>query len=166
MRFYKSEQKFIISSKNEIEDKIWSFLNLPKGWHYGSGFPPSKRTVNNALRINELAQLYGLRTDAVPGIEGEIQVICFSGDDTLEFTIESDGRVTFVREQKGQEVLYIENLSIEEAIEKLCDYGEKLCDLSASSTQITTSSTREDLVVWPSRIPLIAAEYQLFLYHV
>lgn len=43
----------MMSTINELE----SFLSLPKGWHYGSGIPASKDTVDIALELNEKAEI-------------------------------------------------------------------------------------------------------------
>lgn len=157
----KSEQKLSFP-KSLTEDKIRSFLNFPKGWHFGHGFPPSDKTVMKALRICNLAQLYSLETDAIPGIDGEIQILCFNANDTLEFTIGKEGKVTFVFEKGIKEISYIEGLSIEKAIDKLFEYGRKICNLSKSSIKITTSNTKKDLAAWRSKIPPTEAEYRLF----
>ncbi len=156
-----SEQKFTLP-ENITEKKIESFLNLSNGWHFGAGHPPSIDTVTQALSVLHKAQSYSLKTDAIPGIDGEIQIICFNKDDTLEFTIEKIDKITIVLERGGQEVIYREEQSLKEALKQLTNYGKEICNLSESSTNVTTSNTLEDLAIWHSRTPPTQAEYRLF----
>src|SRR5688500_3315166 len=69
-------------------EQINSFLNLPKGWHYGSGVPMSEITTEIALEFNEYAENYGLVTEAFPGVDGEI-LLCVYGweENNLDITI-------------------------------------------------------------------------------
>ncbi len=157
-----SEQKYA-QYISFSEEKLLSFLKLPKGWYFGGGKPPSQETVDQALSILYEAQLYRLKTDAIPGADGEVQILCFNENDTLEFTIEQVDRITYVFEQGEQEVSYLENLSLEIARKKLKDYGVRICNISDSFTQATTSGTNEDLAVRHSKIPPMEAEYRLFL---
>jgi hypothetical protein len=104
----------------QTAEKIWSFRELPVGWHYGDGTPPANETVDSALRLNEEAAQAGFeKTNAFPGIEGEIQVTAWLGSLCLEFTIERDGRVTFVQEQDQQEITYESALTLDEAVNRL-----------------------------------------------
>ena len=65
------ERKKLQTTTNE---KILGFLELPQGWHYGEGSSPSEETVNESVQINNEANLLGLKTEAFPGINGEIQL--------------------------------------------------------------------------------------------
>ena len=103
-----------------------------------------------------------LKTEAFPGINGEIQINCYKDNETLEFIIEPNGDVSFVLEDETREILSREKLSIEEALNFLKGYGKKIWNLSDRSIQITTTSTEEDLLAWRSKIPPMEAEYRLF----
>jgi hypothetical protein len=100
--------------------KILSFRELPAGWHYGDGTPPADETIDAALRLNEEAAQAGFeKTNAFPGIEGEVQVTAWLGSLCLEFTIERDGRITFVQEQAQQEIASESALTLDEAVNRL-----------------------------------------------
>ncbi len=106
--------------------KILSFGELPVGWHYGGGVPPAKETIAAALKLNEEAEASGFdKTNAFPGIEGEIQVTAYFGALCLEFTIERDGGITFVKEKDDQEIAYEPTLTLDEAIDRLRTVGSE-----------------------------------------
>jgi hypothetical protein len=99
--------------------KILSFTDLPVGWHYGDGEPPSKETINLALRLNQEAVVAGFeKTNAFPSVEGEIQITAWLGSLCLEFTIERDGGITFAQEQAQQEIAYESALTLDEAVNR------------------------------------------------
>jgi len=81
-----------------IKNKIDSFGKLPKGWHYGEGVPASKKRMEKAHKINDFFNGYGVKTDAFPGIEGEIQVVAYLDEYYWEITIERDNSVVYVFE--------------------------------------------------------------------
>lgn len=67
---------------------IKSFLSLPKGWCYGSGIPISQITTDLAIHLNEKAENYGLKTEAFPGIDGEVLLSVYGWEEeTLDITI-------------------------------------------------------------------------------
>jgi hypothetical protein len=104
-------------SLTQTTAKILSFGELPVGWHFGGGVPPAKETIAAALHLNREAEASGFdKTNAFPGIEGEIQVTAHLGALCLEFTIERDGGITFVKEKGGQEIAYESGLTLDEAI--------------------------------------------------
>jgi len=126
-------------SGESTADKIRSFRQLPEGWHYGEGGPPAERTVTSALAICRAAHNYGfLRTDAFPGIGGEIRVTAYEGPQYLEFTVAPDLRITFVRELDNVEVASEENLSLEQTESKLHQVAEQLWSLSDLLAQHTS----------------------------
>ncbi|MCK4914105.1 MAG: hypothetical protein KAI59_06585 [Planctomycetes bacterium] len=143
------------------DKKILDFLDLPQRWHYGEGVAPSEQTVENAILMNNHAILLGLKTEAFPGIDGEIQINCYFGNKTLEFMIESSGEISLVEEENDIEISSDENLTIKKALDFLREYGNKIWNLSEQSTHVTTANTEEDLRVWRSQIPPTGVEYQL-----
>lgn len=93
-----------INRARQTAEKIRSFRELPTGWHYGNGNAPSDETIQKALTLNSELALSGFsKTNAFPGIEGEIQVTAYHGPLYLEFTIEPDKGITFIYEHNGEE---------------------------------------------------------------
>ena len=118
------------SKKNNVQQKIYSFLLFKPGWHFGEGVAPSHEVAEHALAIVEQASFYGLDTDAFPGIDGEIMVTVYHDNDYLEFTTESDTTVTFVHERKKRQISYKEQLPLNVALDEIRRIGEKLWNIS------------------------------------
>jgi len=144
------------------EQKILDFSTLSRGWHFGNGMPPSKSAIETALSINSFAQSLSLRTDAFPGIDGELQIRCYNETDTIEITIEADNTITYALDRAGEEMLYLERLSFQDVIKQLCEHGQVRCDLFESSTPDITTDIGNSSSVWRLEIPLMEAAYRLF----
>ena len=145
------------------DQRISDFLKLPKGWHFGEGTAPKEKTVNNSLLINNRAALFGFRTESFPGIDGEIQINCYSGNKTLEFTVESTGVVSLAKEENDIEISSRENLSVEAALNIVREEcGEITWNSFDQSIQSIIASTESDLRAGPSRIPLTGVEYRSY----
>jgi len=136
------------SKKNQInatEKKINSFKFLPVGWHYGNGIPPSDKVLGWASRLNLYAELAGFEaTDVFPGIDGEIMLTVYHGDIYLEFSIEVDGSINYIREQGDKEVDSKENISLHQATSYIEKIGILKWRLSESSIQNTMIQGRKD----------------------
>lgn len=145
--------QFKFAKTDKSINKVYSFLSLQEGWHYGEGTPPSISVVNKAYRLIERASLSLFRTDVYPGVDGEVQVSLYFRDHYLEFLIERDESVTFVHEVNGQEVDYRENQSFEDSMKLIVSHGRELwknlLERSTKSITIIASSASQ---VWPSRI--------------
>jgi hypothetical protein len=101
-----------------------------------------------------LAALLGFaETDAFAGADGEIQVAIYHGDVYLEFTVDPDERVRFVREDGEVETARRPNLSLVEAISTLKDSWTDVCHSSGLSTATTTIPERGGFKTSLSRIP-------------
>ena len=149
---------------NETAKKIQSFRNLPEGWHYGSGHPPTSEMMAKAIAYENFYQLLGfVKTGAFPGVDGEIMVTAYHGEHCLELTIELDGTFRFAHEVGEQDDDYWEGLSAFEVAGRLHDATIKIRrDASTnvkpaawnsfvSSTQSTTSiSSGGSSRTWPS----------------
>lgn len=123
----------------EVSLKIKSFRHLPKGWYYGEGVAASQDTVDTAAELHANAMILGLlKTDAFPGINGEIRITVYHGTIYLEFTIETDGLITFVREDYRRVTDSQTNLSLDDALNILRDAGREIWDSFGFSITGTT----------------------------
>ncbi len=128
---------------------------MDEGWHFGDGIPIKKEIIKKAIKIDEKAFNCGYyETDAIPGIDGEIEVTIYYLDDYFEFIIEKNGEVTCVHEYKNNEIAYEENISFSKALKKIEKLKEELCSLSESSMQDIGRTEKNDIVKWPSEIPV------------
>src|SRR5712692_6131611 len=91
----------------QMDKKIINFQTLKAGWHFGEGIPPGSDAIHKALKLNSSLSAVGFKkTNAFPGVNGEIQVTAYHQSIYLEMTIEPDGLITFVYEDGDQEVEY------------------------------------------------------------
>ncbi len=152
-----------ISTQGRIADtaqKIANFKNLEEGWHFGGGVTPSDATISQASALNDEAGRAGFtRTNAFPGIDGEIRVTAYHGSIYLELTIEPSGQVTYVLEHDDDEVVYEENLSIDEALERIRAFWGTIWPSSGLSIAVSTIPTRSVFKVSPSNPPTMVVEY-------
>jgi hypothetical protein len=103
-------------SYDKTHKKILSFRALKKGWHFGEGVPLDELKLTQAIELNrEAVQLGFLRTNAFPGVDGEIRVTVYHQEHYLEFTIETDDTITYIHEIDNREIENREGLSLEEA---------------------------------------------------
>lgn len=101
---------------NTIEE-LKDFARLPKGWHYGFGGPISKETIDLAIGFNEKAENYGFKTEAFPGVDGEILLSVYGWDNyTLNITIYYSD-IEYNLEINDETIEYEEFISIEDTYE-------------------------------------------------
>jgi len=109
------------ATPDDTERKIASFQRLRAEWHYRTeGRPIESPILERALRLHREAVRQGFeRTDAFPGLHGEVMLTIYDDSNYLELVIEADGTVDFVRERDGVEIACLEGLSLDRAIEVL-----------------------------------------------
>jgi len=109
------------TTASDTERKIAGFRHLRAEWHYRTeGRPIEPSLLERALRLHKEATRQGFeRTDAFPGLHGEVMLTVYDDANYLEFVIETDGTVDFVLERDGVEIAYLEGLSMDRAIEVL-----------------------------------------------
>jgi len=114
--------------------KIKSFLGLSPGWHHGEGIPSKQQTAHRALHIGRLAISKRLSIDAVPGLNGEIQVAIYghgsNKDRYLEITVEDDGSLNITRydnRHTGWDITEDRNVGSLEEIESVIEeFGREI----------------------------------------
>ncbi|EIC23373.1 hypothetical protein [Thiorhodovibrio frisius] len=136
----------------KAKKKLQRFLTYPSGWHFGEGIPFVQKTLSNADQLIDLAINYGIEgTDAFPGVDGEIMVTLYHRRGRLyqEFTVEADGRIHFLFEKDGKEVLD-QTIDMHAAKEHIRRLWREQWRLSDSSTKITTTRSDRSSKAWPS----------------
>ena len=107
-------------------EKIQSFHRLNDGWSFGEGAKFNPSILNKALQLAKTAHALSFQeTDAFPGLNGEVMVTLYSGQDYWEFTIEPDESVTFVYERDQETRVYEEGLPFEFAVSMITNLGVK-----------------------------------------
>jgi hypothetical protein len=128
------------------KQKINNFKGLPFGWHFGEGVPVRADLAEMASFFLDAASSLGIdRTNAFPGLNGEVQITLHFLEITVSFTWELDGTVTIVKDVKGEIVFDEEGLSNRIALEKLWDFAQMIQILSELSTYATGMKKTEGL---------------------
>jgi fumarate hydratase class II len=103
-----------------IKDKILGFKKLKEGWCYTEGVIFKDAVIEKALVLLDIIGNH--KTNAFPGINGEIELNIYKKAHFLEITIEPNELVTCVCEINNEELFYKENLTWEEAIEQVISF--------------------------------------------
>ena len=83
--------------------KILSFAQFQEGWSFGEGVAFAKSTVDKAVQLAKTAHTLGFHeTDAFPGLNGEIMITVYQGNEYWEFTLEPTETITFVYEKADE----------------------------------------------------------------
>lgn len=156
-----SNNVYIAHAPETTRDKIRRFGSLQEGWHYGEGTNFPTVVLELALGLEAFARDQGfMKTDAFPGTAGEVRITLYEGHTYLEFTIETDSSVTYVREKDSAELEYREHMSIEDAKTAITTYWNEKCDLSESSIPIISIRASRDRRASNLNPPLEMVEYQ------
>ena len=134
----------------ETAQKIKAFKNIPIGWHFGEGLPPTPTNIDIALKLNSALDTVGFpSTDAFLGASGEIQVNGYNENIYIELIIDLDNLIEFVYERDNQQLICQDNLSISEAEAKIQFWGRRKWAISELYTKIPTTIQNKDLQLSP-----------------
>lgn len=152
-----------------VEEKIQGFLELPSAWHHGEGTPPNAETVATAIELNTAALDEFLLTEAVPGLDGEVQIVVYGHAEPretyLEITVESDQAINITRFdlEDGQWQMTIDEdvPSPDHARQHITRFAEEIWPVTSEFSQDdTTMNLWADLQAQPLRVE--HAEYRLY----
>jgi hypothetical protein len=111
----------------ETIQKVSGFADLPQGWHFGEGVPPSQGRIGQAIGFLEYASFIDIeRANAFPGVRGQVEVTFYSGNRMLEITIESDDSITIAEDHDREQVSFEENLSKSDAYRRLEEFSQNI----------------------------------------
>ncbi len=150
-----------ISFSQPIETKIWNFRHLADGWHSGEGVQFKEREIFDAINLHsEILNCGFLETDAFPGFNGEIRITLYSGENYFEFTLEPDGKWTFVHEREDKEIQYKELLTFQEAIKIVRSLEEQQLWNTSGFFHVTTGTEKGlDFKAWLSNLRPVMEEF-------
>ena len=124
---------------SETIQKVNEFAELPNGWHFGEGVPPSEDAREQAIKFLKAAQWLGIkRTNAFPGIRGQVQVTFYHGERMLELTLETDNSLTIAEDEGDTQITFKENASISDAYAALREFGQYIWASLESFIESTT----------------------------
>jgi hypothetical protein len=147
--------------------KIYEFESLMDGWCYGEGKSLAQATINSAEEIFYVLFKLGIdKTDAFPGLDGEIRVTGYDNEHYFELTVEDSGLVTYLYEKDEQEEKYFEDIGLTVAIEKITDDIKKIksCqNLLEHYIQSIGIKKEIDSRVWHSNHPVMVGGSPFFV---
>lgn len=132
--------------------KLSGFADLEKGWHFGEGVPLKTEIIASANAILEKLSSVGIdRVNAFPGIAGEARVTAYLDDDYHEFTVETNGTISYVYEQRDEEIESRDELSLSTVL-RLIDQRCKVIQPNYVSHDTSTLKNTTILISEDSRV--------------
>lgn len=140
------------SAQSKTISKIESFARLDNGWHYGRGIAADRSTIDRAISVfNQYIQIGFLRTDAFPGVDGEIMVTGYKDIFYVECTVAADGSYSVVGEQNNEVIAEAYGIGLSVATETITAVAKQTWTIFNSSIQNTMTIPKTNLKVWLSR---------------
>ena len=141
-------------------NKLISFLDLPAGWHFGTGRAPSRKLVKLLIDVNARAFDQGFpKSDAFPGINGNVMLTLYYQDHLIDLIVEEGMQIASILYEKGdEEVLSQDDIGVALALNIIQQIGQ-ICLLSGPYTKNITPSMNTESKVSPSRPPAAMEEF-------
>lgn len=141
-----------------------SFMLLPKGWHFGTGQPPSASAVAAAIAVLVAMRKAGAdEFEVFPDPDGGVLVSGHSGDETMQVLCYAEGNFDFTFEFKDGEEQADSDLTLAQALQRIRKRAWKTGKSYASSTRGTTASEKAVLNVSRLKIRPTTEEYPLLM---
>jgi hypothetical protein len=145
--------------QNGTTNKIRSFADLPNGWHFGAGRPPSAAMISKALGWHDKLRRVGFAdTDAFPGANGEIMVTGYEGSHYVEILLETDATVSLVYERDGVEVICLDHAAPDKISETIEGIAGKIWTTLGYSIQNISTANLTNLKASPSKYTAMARQ--------
>ena len=144
------------------EEKIFNFCLLEKGWNYGEGEKIPLLAIKSALNLHREIVYRGYsRTDAFPGLDGEIQITVYEGAHYFAFEREKSGKWSATHE-KGEKSETLSGLNFEKIKEYLNSINSMLCNASDYYQGETIGTTRaEGSMTWRLSLNQMESPYSM-----
>jgi hypothetical protein len=131
----------------ELQGKIESFRTLPTGWDYGRGVPASKRAARNAKIVATILDQSGAEDlEALPGEDGGVMIIGYSGDASVEIQCFSNGTFDYLYSTDDAPGDVEVNLAFGDIVNKLGSLGWLSLRLFVSCTRNVMSRGSDDSI--------------------
>ncbi len=152
---------------NFTEQKIEKFASFQSGWSVHGGEPFSGSTITLAKELNSWAIRNGFfKTDAFPGIHGNILVTIYYEKHCLELEIEESGVISITHEKDGEDISNLDGLDLDRAQKRIEEFKETVCLSLGFLTENISMETENDLQASPSSPQAGEGVYQLLVKNV
>lgn len=105
---------WIVSSTepSPSEKKLLEFVNLKKGWHFGSGDKIDLSIIERGRDVvRQFLMLAVTQTNAFPGPNGEVEVVGYLREESISIIVEIDGTYSLVHQSQDREKFATEHVS-------------------------------------------------------
>jgi hypothetical protein len=141
------------------EAKIKSYLHRKDNWHFGEGVAFDPGVVDAAVKLHRFIVSKGhYRTNAFPGLGGEVIVVVYHGPRYYEFVVMPDHHLVYTHEVDDKEIVYREPISVEDAYAIIEDIRAGAWNSSESLLESTTTRIEVDSRAGLFAILEVAAE--------
>ena len=145
---------------DKVISYLYSFLDLPKGWHYGEGNAPSRELVILVEQLISLLSENGAEVfEVFPGVDGYIVVSAFKDKQHIDISCYSLTCFDFLLEENDEELKDLTDLSYLHLLEEIKSLSWQQKRLSASSTSLISAMNLGDLKAHALKIHPITAAY-------
>jgi len=140
-------------TKTRASQKLETFSTLPPGWHYGRGGPIAEAVIAQAERVARQLVMGGIsRTDAFPGVDGDVRVTGYLGDHFIAVDVSAAAdRFDVTHEINGAECCSAPGVDWATAREAIKRVAEEIWGISAFSIQNTGTAHAGVSMRSPSR---------------
>ena len=91
--------------------KLEETANLPRGWRFGEGVPPTKQAIDLARSIYQKFAFLRLKADVFPVVNGSLLLVFYAGETCVELAISHVGKIDLaVEEGKGFDFQEVEGI--------------------------------------------------------
>ena len=129
--------------------KVLSLLELPRGWHYGEGLPPSIAAAREALQIRQqLTYLGAKQLEFFPRTDGSIIVSAYADEDTVNVAVGGKGVYDLEIDREDEEIAHVRHASIERILSEVVKLGWREQPQSAFFIRYTTPTSKDASTAW------------------
>lgn len=105
-------------SEHAVLSKIRELENLPRGWRFGKGIPPTTHAADVARSLYQEFAFLQLKADAFPGVDGSLSLVFYAGETCMELDISPKGGIDlYVEEGKGFDFRVVKDIANVSSVE-------------------------------------------------
>lgn len=151
MNFLPETQSVAIYAPRSSFEKLSEYARYRRGWAYGEGIPFDPETIRTAEALLATANSNGFWiTDVFPGLEGEIRVALYVGQEYWEFTALRSGHIDYVHEREDRILADRPSLTRENAINEIAEAGRNQWNAFVSFPLNISTLTAGGSRIWHS----------------
>ncbi len=105
-------------------ERIRSYADLKKGWHYGEGDAIDAETIRRALLVYAMIETRGFRaTNSFPGVDGDLMVTAYAEGYYLGIIVKPEELYDYEYEHEQEMLVDLCDIQLEEVFIELGQIG-------------------------------------------